>query len=171
LSAALGGMTLVAAIERRAASGYRVALELRSAAGSAIGLTAAELEVADWEAALSGSGSTYWRDPAPGFDVAAATARLRAEAMSGGAHGADTPVWQVFAQSPWQAVSGRDSRIHVISWVADDWLEQDGRPAADANGRLLIRALAFAGDAEAWAEAVCGRAAGGPLRVEHIRIW
>ena len=136
----------------------------------AVALAVGELAEAEWDSLLSGSGSVHWRTPAPGFDVAAATLRLRAETMMSGAHGADTPVWHVFAQTPWDAVAGRSSRVRLVSWVADDWTEQDGQPAADSNGRVIVRALAFAGDAEAWAEAVCGRA-GGRVRVEHIRVW
>ena len=171
LSTALGGMTVVATIERRASSGFRQSLELRAAVHGAIALGVAELDGGNWEQPLAGSGSVYWRAPAPGFDLAGVTARLRAEAMMSGAHGADTPFWQVFAQSPWPSVTGRAGRIHVVSWIADDFTEADGEPRADSNGRLMIRALAFAGEAEAWGEAVCGRAEDGRIRLEHIRTW
>jgi hypothetical protein len=171
LSTALGGMVIVAAIERRSASAYGAAVALRAAAEGAIVLSAAELEAASWTPLLAGGGSSHWRDPPPGFGLAAVTARLRTEAMLGGAHGADTPVWQVFVQASWAAVTGQPGQIHVVTWAADDWFEQDGRPLEDSNDRILVRALALRGEAEAWGEALCRRGEDGRIRIEHIRFW
>ena len=171
MSTALGAMTLVAAIERRASNGYGRALALRGAAEGAAALTAEELAAADWAAALTGGGSGYWSVPAAGFDTLTLTSRLRAEAMSSGAHAADTPFWQVFLQSPWADVTGHATNIAVVAWVADDWAELDGRTAEDSNGLILVRAVAKEREAEAWVEVLYGRGAGGRLRARHIRAW
>ena len=171
MATALGAMTLVAAIERRASHAYAGAVRLRAAAQGAAALTAEELALGDWSAALGGAGSAHWSSPPAGVDVPASTARLRAEAMMGGAHGADTPVWQVFIQTPWAAVTGLPEAVGAVSWVADDWSELDGRAAEDSNGLILVRALAKEREAEAWVEVLYGRAADGRLRVRHIRTW
>ena len=171
MATAISAMTLVASIERRASRAYATAVRLRAAAEAAAVMTAEELAAADWPAALLGAGSAHWRVPAAEFDTAAFTARIRAEAMMGGAHGADTPVWQVFVQTPWAAVTGQPGHAAVVTWVADDWSDEDGRPADDSNGLVLVRALAKEREAEAWAEVLYGRAANGRLRVRHIRAW
>lgn len=172
LSTALGGMAMIAAIERRAAAGYRTSLQLRAAAEGAAILAMQELgAAADWSPPLAGSGSAYWTNPPPGLDIAALTARLRSETMMGSAHGADTPVWQVFVQAGWRQVTGASGTTAVVAWIADDWTETDGNPAADTNGRILIRSVAVSGVATAWFEAVCERVPDDPIRMRHIRIW
>lgn len=171
LSTALGGMAIVAGIERRAAAAYRTSVELRAAAEGAVIVTARELEAADWDGALAGAGSALWRSPPAGLDVAALTAETRAETMMASAHGADTPVWQVFAQGAWPSVTGQPGRALVLSWVADDWTEQDGDARRDSNGLLLVRAAATAGPAQAWAEGLCARAEDGRVTLRHIRSW
>ena len=171
MSTALAAMTLVAAIERRASNAYGRAMALRGAAEGAAVLTAAELATASWPGALAGGGSAHWSVPAAGFDTLALTSRLRAETMSSGAHAADTPFWQVFLQSPWGDVTGQPGQIAVVSWVADDWAELDGRPAEDSNGLILVRTVAKEREAEAWVEVLYGRGADGWLRTRHIRAW
>lgn len=171
LSTALGAIAIAGGIERRAAAAYRLSVELRAASEGALAVTIAELAAASWSAALAGSGSAYWRDPPPGVDVAGLTGEVRAESMMASAHGADTPVWQVFAQAEWRAVTGHPGRAGVLSWVADDWTERDGNPVQDANGMVLVRAVAVLGEARAWTEALCAKEGNGRLKVRHSRSW
>lgn len=171
LSTAVAGMAIVSAIERRAAAAYALSVELRAACEGALAATVGELVSADWNVALAGAGSTLWRDPPPGVDVAALTGEVRASAMMTPGHGADTPVWQVFAQGVWGSVTGVPGKPAVLTWVADDWSDQDGDPGRDSNGLLLVRAAAVSAPARAWAEALCVREAGGTVRVKHVRSW
>ena len=174
LSAALGSVVIVAGIERRVSAAYRVSVELREAAAGAAALTAGELERGDWTAALAGGGSAYWTLPQPGLDLAALTAAHQAETMMAGAHGADTPVWRVFAQAPWPVMTGATADAgapHVVTWVADDWQEADGSPGRDSNGRILVRAAALRGPASAWLEGVGVKEPDGRVRLRHVRTW
>lgn len=171
VSTALGGIVAIAGLERRAAAAYRLLIELRAAAEGAAAMTVGELRTADWNAALAGGGSAYWMLPQAGVDAAALTATVQAETMMAGGHGADTPVWQVFAQAPWPAVTGQQGRAQVLVWVADDREESDGDPRRDGNGLLLVRAVAVAGAATAWTEALCSREPDGRIRMRHVRSW
>lgn len=171
VSTAMGAIVIVAGIERRASAGYRVAIDLRAASKGILALAVQELGAADWNAALAGSGSAYWRSAPDDLDVPALTAALRAETVMGSAHGADTPLWQPFAQASWAAVAGEPGRARVAAWVADDWSEQDGDPGRDSNGLLLVRAVAVSGVAASWTEALCGRDADGRIRLRHTRSW
>lgn len=171
VSTAMGAIVVVAGIERRASAGYRLALDLRAAADGILAVTLEELGAADWRAVLAGSGSARWQAPQQELDVPALTAALQAEAMKGSAHGADTPVWRAFSQASWAAVTSEPGPARVATWVADDWSEQDGDPGRDSNGLLLVRAVAASGAAAAWTEALCGRDAGGRIRLRHVRSW
>ena len=171
VSTAMGAIVVVAGIERRASAGYRVAVDLRAAADGILALTVAELAAADWSAVLAGAGSAHWRAPQPDLDVAAITAALQAETMMRTAHGADTPVWQAFAEASWAAVTGEPGPARVAAWVADDWSEKDGDPRRDSNGLLLVRAMAASGVSAAWTEALCDRDADGRIRLRHARSW
>jgi len=171
VSTAMGAIVIVAGIERRASAGYRLAVDLRAAAEGILALTVEELAAADWSAVLAGSGSAHWRAPQPDLDVPALTAALRAETMMVTAHGADTPVWQPFAEANWAAATGEPGRARVASWVADDWSETDGDPRRDSNDLLLVRAVAASGVSAVWAEALCERDADGRIRLRHARSW
>ena len=83
------------------------------------------------------------------LDLAALTAERQAEsdAQDGpGAFGADSPQWRLHAHAPLGALlpPGRPALpLYVVVWVADDELDGDGDPGADANGRLRVWATAF----------------------------
>lgn len=171
LSTALGGMALIAAIERRTSGAHRTSVQLRMAAEGALAVAAGELAAGDWDAALSGAGSATWMRPAAAFDAGALTSAVRAETMMASGHGADTPVWQLFVQAPWTAVTGAAGQIHIAVWVADDWAETDGDPGHDTNGELLLRAVAAAGLPAAWREAVLRRELDGRVLIRHARSW
>lgn len=171
VSTATGAILVVAGIERRASAGYRLAVDLRAAAEGILALAVEELASADWSAVLAGSGSAHWRDPQQDLDVPALTAALQAETMMGSAHGADTPVWQAFAEGSWAAVTGGPGPARVAAWVADDWSERDSDPRRDSNDLLLVRAVAASGVSAAWTEALFWRDADGRIRLRHARSW
>lgn len=172
LSTALGGVAMIAAMERRSAAAYAVSLQLRFAAEGALALTTSELRSADWDAVLSGAGSAHWqRSLSPALDSAALTQAVQRQTVMDSSHGADTPVWRLFAQMPWSAVSRSASAAQTLVWVADDWGDGDGDPARDRNGLILVRVTAVAGVASASTEALCGREAGGQVGIRHIRSW
>jgi hypothetical protein len=171
LSTALGGVAMIAAIERRTAAAHATSLQLRLTAQSAAAMAAGELGAIGFDAALQGA-SSAWRVPlSQPLDLDGLSAGLRREAMMQSSHGADTPVWRLFAHAPWLAVSGLPGPGQAVMWVADDWAEGDGDPLRDGNGLVLVRAAAFAGRAAAWTEALCGRDAGGRVDVRHVRSW
>lgn len=172
LSTAFGGLAMIAAIERRIAASHAVGLQLRLAADGALAVAAGELGALDWDSALSGAGSAAWRRPlAPPIDVDRLTLSLQRTTVMESSHGADTPVWRLFAHMPWTAVSGHPGPGQTLVWVADDWGEGDGDPSRDRNGLILLRVAALAGVAEAWTEAVYTRQPGGRIEARHVRTW
>lgn len=166
---------LAGGLERRSAAAYATATALRHAAQGAVAAVAGELEPREWDSVLAGASSAIWAgDLSPSTDAAALTALVTRETMAATAHGADTPVWQVFVRAPWVAMSplaGASSRIDLLVWVADDWDETDGDPRVDSNARILVRAAAVQGRALAWSEAVFRRNSEGAVRPEHQRAW
>lgn len=171
LSTALGGVAVIAAIERKTAAGHAIALQLRLAARGALTIAADEAAGHGFEASLQGAASA-WRMPLPpSVDAEGLSARLQHETMMQSAHGADTPVWRLFAHAPWPAVSGQPGPGHAIVWVADDWAELDGDPSRDRNGLILLRATAVAGSRTAWAEGLYGRDSAGRIEMKHLRSW
>jgi hypothetical protein len=172
LSTALGAMTLVAGIERRAAGAHAARLQLRLSAEGALIICARALEAGGLQPALDGWGAAAWRRPmSPLIDLVATGAALQQQTVSASTHGADTPMWQLYAFAPWQAVTGTPSPVRFAAWVADDWEERDGDPRRDTNGRALLRVRAVAEPAGAWAEAVAQREDSGLVRLRHVRTW
>lgn len=171
-STALGGVAMIAAIERKTAAAHATGVQLRLAAQGALAIAADELGRTGFDGALRGTAQSAWRIPlAPWVDVDGLSGRLQREAMMQSAHGADTPVWRLFAHTPWGAVSGQAGFTQALVWTADDWAEADGDPSSDGNGLILLRAAALAGSRTAWAEALYGRGAGGRIEVRHLRFW
>lgn len=172
LSTALAGMAMIAAIERKTAAAHATGLQLRLAAKGALAIAAGEADRQGFDGVLQGTAASVWRLPlTPSIDVASLSGTLQREAMMQSTHGADTPVWRLFAHAPWQAVSGHAGPGQTLVWAADDWAEADGDPARDGNGLILLRAAALAGPRAAWAEALYGRDAGGRIEVRHLRSW
>lgn len=168
----LAAATLVAGLERRAASAYATAAALRHAASGGLVAAAGELELRDWGPVLAGGVSDYWQGSvSASTDIAALSAALERETMSASSHGADRPSWHVFIRAPWSGIAGQGGRIDLVVWVADDWQEGDGNPAADSNGLILLRAAAIQGTALAWSEGLFRRDSGGRLRPVHTRLW
>lgn len=60
--------------------------------------------------------------------------------------GTNNPVWRLFSYGRMQDVlpnNAIDSNIYMAVWVADDPADNDGNPAADANGTLTLHAEAY----------------------------
>ena len=172
LSTAVGGVAMIAAIERKTAAAHATGVQLRLAAQGALAIAADELGRTGFDGAVGGTAESAWRIAlAPSIDVDGLSGSLQRETMMQSAHGADTPVWRLFAHAPWGAVSGQAGPAQVLVWAADDWAEADGDPSHDENGLILLRAAALAGSRAAWAEALYGRGAAGRIEVRHLRFW
>jgi hypothetical protein len=172
LSTALGGITLMAGIERKASASHAQAMQLRLAATGAVLLAGEELRSRDLNEVLGGTGSLHWRRRlTPPLDLAGMTRSLQRATLSESSHEADTPVWRLFAHMPWREVAGTGPSVQTVAWVADDWQEADADPGRDRNGLVLVRAGAFAGTAAVWVEALCERDSAGVVRVRHLRSW
>jgi hypothetical protein len=172
LSTALGGITLMAGIERKVSASHAQAVQLRLAATGAALLAVEELRWRDLNEVLGGIGSLYWRRRlSPPLDLGGMTRSLQRETVSESSHGSDTPVWRLFAHMPWREVAGTGPSVQTVAWVADDWQEADADPGRDRNGIVLLRVGALAGTASVWVEALCERDPAGVLRVRHQRSW
>ena len=83
--------------------------------------------------------------------------------------GADNPEWRLFAHAPLRALlaqPGPDLPLYLAVWIADDESDGDGNPSVDANGRILVGAVAFGtGGARGMVEARIERADSGELRL------
>jgi hypothetical protein len=172
LSTALGGLAMIAAIERRTAAAHALGVQLRLAGQGALAMAAGELATVDWNAALGGVGVSEWRRPlVPPLDLTALAQSLQRATMMESSHGADTPVWRLFAHMPWAAASGQPGPSQTVVWIADDWADGDADPARDQNGLVLVRVMAAAGVATSWAEALCARGEDGRVEIRHVRSW
>jgi hypothetical protein len=106
------------------------------------------------------------------LDLAALTANRQREsdARDGpGLFGADSPQWRLFAYARLSDLLPRSEPVfpvYLVVWVADDGVDGDGDPAADANGIILIRSEAFgSGGARRVIEAAVGRAENQSIRL------
>jgi hypothetical protein len=106
------------------------------------------------------------------LNLLAHTADVQAAADTGNG---DPQAWRIFE-------SGRLDRLlpgtaagpwYLAVWVADDWADGDGDPAADTNGILAVRAVAFGPEGAAMTTTVSvmkTTVAGGPERVRVLAI-
>lgn len=156
LMAALGSALLVlTTMERKMAGNQRWSVQTMYGADAAAERGLAELRrVANWSDVLSGAVVSTFSDstrrpllPAPGrVDLDAITAELQAESNAAGVWAANNPIWRLFAWGSLAALTGvpaRDTPIYVAVWVADDGLETDADPRADADGVVLLHAEAY----------------------------
>jgi hypothetical protein len=155
LFVALGTSAAVLAdVETLVASNHRDSLVVRHAAEGAADVVVQELaQVADWTPALSGSVSSVLagalvlpRSSGGGVvDAPTLTATLQQATYGGGAWGADTPRWRLFAHGnpgvdlPFPGLS---DQVYVLVWLSDDIAETDADPSVDTNDTVVVRARA-----------------------------
>jgi hypothetical protein len=78
------------------------------------------------------------------LDLGNVTSVLQVASDSAIGRGADNPRWRLFLSSPLSRISRSAAPTeYVVAWVADDAAEQDGDPASDSNGVIVVRAQAF----------------------------
>jgi hypothetical protein len=162
LLSAIGlGLTMLTMTETWLGAGIRTSQVLGYAADAGIARVQIDLtQAADWSpllaASASGAGSAF-NDGATrvvladssAVDLSVETRRVQStsDSLYGDASAsADSPSWRLFAHSPvTDLVPGRvaDTPVYLAAWIADDPSDGDGDPSTDANGRLMIRAMAF----------------------------
>ena len=145
------------------AASFRESQEMLYAAEGGISVAVRDLDAAgDWNAVLSGALSSSFTDGAsigartlPGggsvtlcCSGGSLSADVQQRAYGGRDWGADTPQWQLFAwgrAADWLPGGRLGTPVYVAVWVADDPADGDGNPALDANGILLLHAVALGG--------------------------
>jgi hypothetical protein len=156
--AAIGlGLLSIATEDQLLSANQRTGLEALYAADALAVRARADLAaLPDWTTLPGGVGQSAFADttltpaaPWGGvFDLAAATAALQHDTVSSSLAGANTPIWRLFASGTLGQLSavdlgGRD--LYLSAWIADDGAEQDGEPAVDTNGVVLLRVQASGG--------------------------
>lgn len=155
LLVALGTSAAVLAdVETLVASNHRDSLVVRHAAEGAADVVVQELaQAVDWTPALSGSASSVLAGAfvlprssgGAAVDAPTLTATLQQATYGGGAWGADTPRWRLFAHGipgvdlPF---SGLSDQVYVLVWLSDDIAESDADPWVDTNDTVIVRARA-----------------------------
>jgi hypothetical protein len=174
---ALGlALALTTGTETAVASNVRLDIEAGYAAEAGLELALLDLAMAaDWTAPLGGLARSSFVDGPPGglrvladghdLDLDALTGTLNCgrpactvsqmdASTAGRPWGPNNPRWQLFAHGPLAALVGDagsppDTTMYLAVWIADDPMENDGRPDVDGpagspgTGVLLVRAEAF----------------------------
>lgn len=143
------------------AASFREGKEMLYAAEGAVSLAVRDLDAAaDWNAVLTGATTSSFTDGAsigartlPGgvtvtlcCSAGSLTADVQQRAHGGRDWGADAPQWHMFAwgrAADWLAAGRLFTPVYVAVWVADDPADGDGNPVLDANGILLLHAVAL----------------------------
>lgn len=151
---ALGlGLVAVASTERAMAANARMGAEALYAAEALGEVVIGELlSDASWTPALAGARHSAffeagvpmapWHAP---VDLAAMTSRQQAQSDAAWPAGPDRPAWLVFAAGSFASLvsGGPAAPLFVTAWIADDPADADGDPNVDANGIVMVRALAI----------------------------
>jgi hypothetical protein len=101
-------------------------------------------------------------------DLDVITAELQAESNSDSDWGQNNPVWRLFMWGSLASMTGtpaQDTRTYAAVWVADDGLETDGEPRADANGIIQLHAEAYGPSGARQVVDVTAARAAGDVRV------
>ena len=147
VSAVSAGAALLARNEALVANFHRREQDAAYAAQAALAIALQDLDrEPDWGAVLAGLRQASFTDGSvtaahhfPGGStlmVCCAPASMTGRARAESGH-----PWQPFGWQSLQALVGVSTAPphYVVAWVADDPGDPDGDPAADANGRLLLR--------------------------------
>jgi hypothetical protein len=174
------GLTLVGIVETWLSAGARTSQVLSSAADA--GAARVEVDLAassDWTTLLTAASSappSLFNDgqavpmlvDRSVVDLSSETRRIQADSDSlygSAAVNPDAPAWRLFARGALaDLVPGRivDAPVYLAAWLADDPADGDANPAADLNGRVLVRAIAYGiGGAKRSVEATVARV--GPI--------
>lgn len=167
-----GALGVVAVVETRLAAAVRDGVTALHAADVVVVRTVLDLETMDWNAVLAGTSAGFVDGP-PGprvlpsgrpMDLARETAELtcgrpicsEADITAVGEDrpwGPRNPRWRLFTHTPLAGLLPADPRPptgYVVAWVADDPLDSDGDPTADAmalddpgHGVLLVVGRAY----------------------------
>ncbi len=108
----------------------------------------------NWSGVLAGTRTSGFADDPPhllpdgtSVDLAALTTALQSDTdMFYGVANLNRPVWQLYAHGPMSSLLPAGQILaqgYVVVWVGDDPGENDGNPALDGNGTLLVHAEAF----------------------------
>jgi len=169
------GMAAATSSERQVAANARSAETISLAAASVVEGVIGEVAAApSWSPLVSGAATSVFNAGShqvltPSrmtINLDTITAEIQADAMSAYPVGMNTPVWRLYGWGPLTTLAGLpagDSGAYVAVWVADDPSDNDGNPAADANGVIMLHGEAFGyGASRASAELVLKRTAAGP---------
>lgn len=166
----------LALTESAAAAHARDAASWRAGAEGALEAVLGTLELAgSWNDVLSGGVRAPVFSPGE-LDVAALTAEVEREWAVRLDRGADTPRWILVGVGPsdrwFGATAAGVPGATLAVWAADDGADGDGDPFRDANGRILVHAVALASrGGRAAATALVERAGGLPRPVRRIAWW
>jgi hypothetical protein len=111
------------------------------------------------------------------LDLRGLCARLQAESEAVTSLGGEAPAWRLFEYGRLDQLvpaAARASPYYLVVWVADDRADGDGDPSSDANGIVVVRAVAY-GPADGRAETEVsvirepGTGSPDPVRILTIR--
>ena len=162
-------VVLLGSAETTLASHDRDARALAYASKAAIAVAAADLRARPSWSALLAPGVVPEASASPGrfvdatlapaapwngvpLDLRALTARLQADSDAVTSLGGDPPEWRLFEYGSLarlvpaasaSALAFSRNPYYLVVWVADDRGDGDGRPAADSNGIIVVRAVAY----------------------------
>jgi len=185
-------VVLLGSAETTLASHDRDARALAYASKAAIAVAAADLRARPSWSALLAPGAVPEASASPGrfvdptlapaapwngdpLDLRALTGRLQADSDAVTSLGGDAPTWRLFeygslARLVPEASATSRNPYYLVVWVADDRGDGDGSPAADSNGIIVVRAVAYGpGEARSITEVSMSRQ-GVPGSPDLVRI-
>jgi len=160
VAAIAAAVSVTSRTETLIAASFREGKEMLYAAEGAIALAVRDLDgTADWNQVLSGAPSSFTDGASTGSRTlpgggtitlccgpGSVTADVQQRAHGGRDWGADTPQWKMFAwgrAADWLPAGRLFTPVYVAVWIADDPADGDGNPVLDANGILLLHAVAL----------------------------
>jgi hypothetical protein len=160
VAAIAAAVSVTSRTETLIAASFREGKEMLYGAEGAIALAVRDLDAApDWNQVLSAAASSFTDGASIGSrtlpggvtitlccGTGSVSADVQQRAHGGRDWGADTPQWKMFAWGPaadWLPAGRLFTPVYVAVWVGDDPADGDGNPVLDANGILLLHAVAL----------------------------